>query len=177
MDNYFALFDLPMSFCPDMASVKSQFYKLSKQYHPDRVAQTDEAAKADVLHKAALINDAYKTLSDPDKTMAYVLRIHHLLEDEEKYNLPPDFLMDMMELNDVIDDSKSGDEMAKQQAENQLNGIKSELDNQMSEFIHLWENQKVTIQTMSDWTELTVWYQKMKYWSRLRKNLDGINEI
>lgn len=110
MDNYFALFDLPMSFCPDMASVKSQFYKLSKQYHPDRVAQTDEAAKADVLHKAALINDAYKTLSDPDKTMAYVLRIHHLLEDEEKYNLPPDFLMDMMELNESVSDYEDAPE-------------------------------------------------------------------
>lgn len=110
MENYFALFDLPMSFCPDMASVKSQFYKLSKQYHPDRVAQTDEAAKADVLHKAALINDAYKTLSDPDKTMAYVLRIHHLLEDEEKYNLPPDFLMDMMELNESVSDYEDAPE-------------------------------------------------------------------
>ena len=110
MDNYFALFDLPMSFCPDMASVKSQFYKLSKQYHPDRVAQTDEAAKADVLHKAALINDAYKTLSDPDKTMAYVLRMHHLLEDEEKYNLPPDFLMDMMELNESVSDYEDSPE-------------------------------------------------------------------
>jgi molecular chaperone HscB len=110
MDNYFALFDLPMSFCPDMASVKSQFYKLSKQYHPDRVAQTDEAAKADVLHKAALINDAYKTLSDPDKTMAYVLRMHHLLEDEEKYNLPPDFLMDMMELNESVSDYEDAPE-------------------------------------------------------------------
>jgi molecular chaperone HscB len=110
MENYFALFDLPMSFCPDVASVKSQFYKLSKQYHPDRVAQTDEAAKADVLHKAALINDAYKTLSDPDKTMAYVLRMHHLLEDEEKYNLPPDFLMDMMELNESVSDYEDAPE-------------------------------------------------------------------
>lgn len=110
MDNYFTLFDLPMSLCPDVASVKSQFYKLSKQYHPDRVAQTDDAAKADVLHKAALINDAYKTLSDPDKTMAYVLRMHHLLEDEEKYNLPPDFLMDMMELNESVSDYEDAPE-------------------------------------------------------------------
>jgi molecular chaperone HscB len=110
MDNYFTLFDLPMSLCPDVASVKSRFYKLSKQYHPDRVAQTDEAAKADVLHKAALINDAYKTLSDPDKTMAYVLRMHHLLEDEEKYNLPPDFLMDMMELNESVSDYEDAPE-------------------------------------------------------------------
>jgi len=85
--------------------------------------------------------------------------------------------MEMMELNDVIDESKSGDEQATQQANSQLDYIKSELDNQMSEYIHLWENQKVTVQTMSDWSELTIWYQKMKYWSRLRKNLDGINEI
>jgi molecular chaperone HscB len=49
-------------------------------------------------------------LSDPDKTMAYVLRMHHLLEDEEKYNLPPDFLMDMMELNESVSDYEDAPE-------------------------------------------------------------------
>jgi len=91
--------------------------------------------------------------------------------------LPADFLMEMMELNDVIDDSKSGDEQAKHQANSELDHIKSELDNQMSEFMKQWDSGETTISSITDWSEFTIWYQKMKYWSRLRKNLDGINEI
>lgn len=110
MDNYFDLFEMPISLSPDVDAVKKQFYKLSKLYHPDRLAQTDEAAKAEVLQKAAMINEAYKTLSDADRTMAYVLRLHQLLEDDEKYNLPPDFLMEMMALNEAVSDYEDAHE-------------------------------------------------------------------
>ena len=122
MDNYFEFFEIPMSLSPDAAVVKKQFYALSKQYHPDRVAQTDEAAKAEVLQKAAMVNDAYKTLSNPDKTMAYVLRLYQLLEDEEKYNLPPDFLMEMMKLNEAVSDYEDApeNESLKSQAQEAL---------------------------------------------------------
>jgi hypothetical protein len=85
--------------------------------------------------------------------------------------------MEMMELNDVIDESKSGDENATEQANSGLNAIKSELDNQLSMYIKQWESGELSVSTIGDWSELIVWYQKMKYWSRLRKNLDGINEI
>jgi molecular chaperone HscB len=110
MDNYFDLFEIPLSLNPDAAIVKKQFYKLSKQYHPDRLPQTDEAAKAEGLQKAAMINDAYKTLSDANKTMAYVLRLFQLLEEEEKYELPAAFLMEMMELNEAVSDYEDAPE-------------------------------------------------------------------
>ncbi|RZL52049.1 MAG: Fe-S protein assembly co-chaperone HscB, partial [Pedobacter sp.] len=33
--NYFELYELPISFNPDQAIVKQQFYALSKKFHPD----------------------------------------------------------------------------------------------------------------------------------------------
>lgn len=104
MVNYFELYGIPVTLQPDKAAVKAKYYELSRQYHPDRFAAAGAEAMAENMRMAALNNDAYRTLSDPDKTMAYVLKTHHLLEDEEKYSLPPEFLMEMMELNEAVSD-------------------------------------------------------------------------
>jgi molecular chaperone HscB len=168
MGNPFEFFDLVPSLALDAKILRTKFLEIQRNSHPDFGDENNNDSE--------LANTYFEVLKSPEK------RVQVLLEQYANTSLnnnllPPDFLMDMMELNDIIDDSKGGDEMAKQQADNQLNGIKSELENQMNEFIHLWENEKVSIHTISDWIELTTWYQKMKYWSRLRKNLDGINEI
>ena len=108
MDSYFELYGLTPTFTPDKATVKARFYELSRQYHPDRYTQSSPAEQLKALSIAARNNEAYKTLMDPDATMAHVLRLHGLLEDEEKYALPPDFLMEMMDLNEAISDWEDG---------------------------------------------------------------------
>ncbi len=100
--NYFELYNIPVSFYPDANTVKNKFYELSRQYHPDRFANSDDNEKAEVLQMAAFNNDAYKILSSNYATMGYILRINDMLEDQEKYSLSPDFLMEMMELNEAI---------------------------------------------------------------------------
>jgi molecular chaperone HscB len=168
MSNAFEFFDLIPSLAIDVKILRSKFLEIQRNSHPDFGGESNTDSE--------LANTYFEVLKSPEKRIQVLLELY--ANNSINNNLlPANFLMNMMELNDDIDDSKGGDEKAKLQAENQLNSIKSELDNQMSEFIHLWENQKVSIQTISDWTELTTWYQKMKYWSRLRKNLDGINEI
>lgn len=102
MTNYFELYGIPVSFRPDAATVKNTFYELSRQYHPDRFAQAESAQQIEALRMAADNNEAYKTLNNDYATMAYILRINGMLEDEEKYNLPPDFLMEMMEINEAV---------------------------------------------------------------------------
>ena len=122
---------MPVTFHPDQVEIKSTFYELSRLYHPDRFAQAggDELAKA--LRMAAMNNEAYKTLKSPDATMAYILKMNNLLEDEEKYALPPAFLMEMMDINEAVSEYESApeNEDARQMAINSL-------DEQME----LWED-------------------------------------
>ncbi|HLO71878.1 MAG TPA: iron-sulfur cluster co-chaperone HscB C-terminal domain-containing protein [Flavipsychrobacter sp.] len=112
-----------MSFAPDAAVVKKKFYELSRRYHPDRFTLAGDEERAEVLRMAALNNDAYKVLQNTDATMAYILKMNELLEDEEKYNLPPDFLMEMMDLNESISEYEMDpeNETYKKDAHNMLN--------------------------------------------------------
>ena len=104
MTNYFELYNIPVSFHPDQPTVKNKYYELSRQYHPDKAAQSGGTSIAEALHMSSVNNTAYKTLRDSDATMAYILKLNSLLEDEEKYALPPSFLMEMMDINEAISD-------------------------------------------------------------------------
>jgi molecular chaperone HscB len=100
--NYFALYEIPPSFHPDAAAVKAKYYELSRKYHPDRFANAAGKERAESLRMSALNNDAWKTLTNPDRTMAYLLKENGVLEEDEKYALDPDFLLEMMELNELV---------------------------------------------------------------------------
>jgi molecular chaperone HscB len=102
--NYFELYQLPVTFHPDGATVKKKYYELSRLYHPDRYAQAGGDALTDAMHHATLNNLAYKTLSNTEATLAYILHLHGCMADEAQYKLPPDFLMEMMELNEAVSD-------------------------------------------------------------------------
>lgn len=114
--NYFELYELSVSFHPDKELVKKKFYELSKKYHPDRFSLAANDEQINALQMAALNNAAYKTLSNEDATMQYILKEENILKDEEKYSLPPNFLMEMMELNEAISDYEMEPDDAKKQA-------------------------------------------------------------
>ncbi|MDI9320368.1 MAG: Fe-S protein assembly co-chaperone HscB [Phycisphaerales bacterium] len=170
MDNYFELYQIPISLKPDAALVKQQFYKLSKQYHPDRIAQGDESAQAAALHMAATINDAYQTLCDEDKTMPYLLRLKGLLQDEEKYNLPSDFLMEMMNLNEAVSDYEDApeNESLKQQAEEAIQA-------QMTAWNQAMQPLALAFEQAEDKTAVLLqikdFYFRKKYLLRIRERL------
>ena len=115
MMNYFELYEIPVSFHPDKEIVKKKFYSLSKEFHPDRFTFADEAVQQEALDKSALNNRAYKTLTDELATLKYVLGLKGILEEEEKYNLPPEFLMEMMELNEAVSEYEMDEDAQKKQ--------------------------------------------------------------
>ncbi len=99
--NYFELFNLPVSFTPNRKLVSQRYFELQKKYHPDFYAHASEGEKEETLELSSLVNKAYKTFLNDDATMKYVLQLKGLLQEEEKYNLPPVFLMEVMELNEL----------------------------------------------------------------------------
>jgi len=99
--NYFDFYDLPETFQPDEAALKRRYYALSREYHPDFHATESAEQQQEVLRISTLNTNAYRTLSNADLRMAYILEQHGLLE-EGKQTMPPDFLMEVMELNEQI---------------------------------------------------------------------------
>src|SRR6476619_4022343 len=102
MSDYFAFYGLPESFRPDEAALKRLYYAKSRETHPDFHATSSPENQAEMLRQATLNTDAYRTLSNPDQRMAYLLRQHGLLEEGKQEQLPPDFLMDMMDLHEQL---------------------------------------------------------------------------
>lgn len=170
MDNYFTLFNLPETFRPDAALVKQTFYRLSKEFHPDRVAQGDAASQAEALAKSAMINDAYKTLNNADLTMAYILKLHQLLEEEEKYALPPDFLMEMMDINELLSDYEDmpQDESLKSQVEQALAAQMNLWEDEVKPLVLAFEQDPNTPELL---VKIKDFYFRKKYLLRIRERL------
>jgi len=102
MPNYFDFYDIPESFLPDEQLIKQKYYAFSRQYHPDFHANESPEKQSDILALSTQNTNAYRTLSHPDVRMRYILEQHNLLEEGKNNELPQDFLMDMMELNEQL---------------------------------------------------------------------------
>ncbi|KAA9339084.1 Fe-S protein assembly co-chaperone HscB [Hymenobacter busanensis] len=99
--DYFAFYELPESFLLDEKALKVKYYALSRQYHPDFHATAAPEEQQRMLDLSTQNTNAYRTLSDFDLRLQYILQRHGLLE-EGKQELPADFLMEVMELNEQL---------------------------------------------------------------------------
>ncbi len=171
MENYFEFYKLPVSFHPDAAQVKARYYELSKAYHPDRYAQGDNTKMLEALTLAAHNNKAYKTLGNADDTMAYVLQLNGVLEQEEKYALPAAFLMEMMDINEAVSDYEASpeDEAARAQV---LQGIQEQFDNWQAaagKLTQRFENGEITQELLLQIKDM---YYRRKYLLRIQERIN-----
>lgn len=171
MDNYFELYQLPLSFHPDSAAVKAKFYELSRLYHPDRFAQASDADRAESLRMASINNQAYKILNNPDATMSYILKLHGLLEDEEKYNLPPAFLMEMMDLNELLSEYEAdpSNESLEQQTTDNLKTLLDRWEQEVSLLTAKFDAGK---QNKELFLQIKDYYFRKKYLLRIQQRID-----
>ncbi len=171
MTNYFELYHLPVTFHPDQVEIKSKFYELSRLYHPDRFSRSGAAELTKALQLSATNNEAYKTFKSPDATMAYILRMHNLLADDEKYALPPAFLMEMMDINEAVSeyeidpDNKDARNMAITALSEQL-----ELwEDATAIMVDRWEKGDKTNELL---LEIKDQYFRKKYLLRIKERID-----
>ncbi|MFC4230957.1 Fe-S protein assembly co-chaperone HscB [Parasediminibacterium paludis] len=166
---YFELFDIPVSLQVDAAVVKAKFYELSRKYHPDFFSQATEAEQEEALEKSSLLNKAFKVFTNKDETLKYVLQLKGLIEDEEKYQLSPDFLMEMMELNEALMDAKmESDEAAIANLKSQISNLEIQLYDSIRSII---ENYKDGVSTQEALLQVKDYYFKKKYLSRILASL------
>ena len=163
---YFELFDIPVQLKVNTASLSKKFFELSRKYHPDYFTNEKEKVQADALEKSALLNKAWKTFQTPDATIKYVLLEKGLLEEEEKYELPPDFLMEVLEINEQLMETDETTDTAK------LSSVVSELSSEIYEPVkEIVENYKEDIASEKELLQIKEYYYKKKYLDRIIRQL------
>lgn len=169
--NHFRLFDLPVSFLPDEQLIRQRYFTLSKKYHPDFAATLPPQEQMQTLQHATAVNKAYQVLSNFDRRMQHILMEKGVIQEEGKYNLPPDFLMDMMELSESAMELRMAPDAEK---EAQLKTALITRDQQLLDAIMpvlLAYDEAAATET--DYAAIRDFYYKRRYLSRIREQMQA----
>jgi molecular chaperone HscB len=158
--NHFELFELSVSIQIDKTKLAQKYFELQKKYHPDFFANGTEHEQEQALEISSQLNKALKVLKNQDQTIKYVLQLKDLLEEEEKYQLPPAFLMEMMELNEELSADSA----------KQIQELETALYSEVAPII---ENYNDAATSNADLLKLKEYYYKKKYLQRILDRLEG----
>ena len=169
--NYFEFYNIPISFYPNQADIKKKFYELSKTYHPDFYSDDSDLSKEETLQKSALNNEAYKTLKNFDRRLKYVLELKGAIKSTDKDEIPQDFLMEMMDINErIMEIQFDFDETTYNKLLAEIDTFESELMDSVSGVLDKDEHTLTEIDTIKNF------YYKKKYLRRLKENIEKIKE-
>lgn len=170
--NYFELFEIPVQLKVNAAALSGKFFTLSRKYHPDYFVREGHEAQVEALEKSALLNKAWKTFQNPDETIKYVLMTKGLLEEEEKYQLSPAFLMEVMELNEQLMDARAGDDpVLKENITSAIENLQLEIYEPVKEIVGSYQE---GITTEKELLQVKEYYYQKKYLDRIRRQLAGM---
>jgi molecular chaperone HscB len=68
---FYEALDLEPKLALDLDDLKRRFYERSRQWHPDRFSRGSPAEQEKALEMTAVLNDAFRTLRDPNTRAAY----------------------------------------------------------------------------------------------------------
>lgn len=167
--NPFELFDIPVSFFPDLNDVRIKYYELSRLYHPDLQGITGQDEGLELLKKSSELNHAYRVLNAFDLRVNAILSIFNLMNDDDKSSVSPAFLMDMMDVNESLMEAKMEEDSQR------LESIKIEVSQLQEELKLDWEAQCRQFDTRKDESLLTLikdYYFRNKYLLRLQEQFN-----
>lgn len=99
---------LPAAFAVDAARLERGYRELQSRVHPDKFAAAPAAERRVAMQWATRANEAYRTLRDPVSRARYLLSLKGYDTGEETNTaMPPDFLMQQMELREAAAEARS----------------------------------------------------------------------
>ncbi len=167
--NYFEFYNIPMSFNVDATALKKTFYSFSKKYHPDFFTLDNEAQQAEILELSTLNTQAYKTLSDAERRMKYVLELTGTMGEEGQNKLPQDFLGEMMDINEAIMELEFDPDV---EAIERVKKEVQDIDNQLvADIKPVLDNYKHGESDPSVLQDVKIFFLKKRYLFRIFENL------
>ena len=168
--NYFEIFGFPIQLRVDKTELPKKFFELSRKFHPDFYANSTPSERNRALEITADLNKAFKTFQNPDETIKYVLQLKGLLEEEEKYQLPPDFLMEVLEINEKLMDAEDNPGL-KLNLQSVISNLQSEIYAPVKEII---EHYQEGVTTEKELLQVKEYYYKKKYLHRIQRQLNDM---
>jgi len=159
--NYFELFGLPIGFQVDAAKLRQAYMEIQRTSHPDKFTQSSIDDQDIALEKSAIANKAFTLLNNKELILPYVLEVMGYMETDEKYALSPDFLMEMMDLNEAWMDADS--EAAKSNVTQQVKTIQNAIYTTVKAIL---EANSIDI-TEEAMLQVKEYYYKKKYLDRI----------
>ncbi len=170
MINYFEFYDLPVRFQGDTDLVKKKYFERSRKYHPDFFINESPEKQQEVLELSTLNTRAFETLSDFDRRMKYILELKDMIHEGERFGLPPEFLMEMMEVNEALMEMREeGDKGKVAEFKALVNGLLSDLYGDSEHAINSYDDSPASQPALQQVKE---YYYKKKYLLRLMESLD-----
>jgi molecular chaperone HscB len=163
--NYFELFEIPIQLQVDAKQLSGKFLQLSRRYHPDFFTQDTPEAQEEALQQSALLNKAWNVFQQPDEILAYVLKLKGLLTEQEKFQLDPAFLMEMMEINEAIEEK---DPTRQASLKVRLEELQQEIYAPVKKIV---EEYQEGVTTEADLLKIKAYYFQKKYLDRISSSL------
>lgn len=174
--NPFAFYDITPAFQIDKQALRKFYLANQRKWHPDFHAGNPEMHRQ-ALQQTAANNEAYTILSDDYSRMKTLLSLHQIDAEKEQV-LPADFLMEMMDLSDLIEEANAGNHASREQAQKELDRYCTAIETSLFDLFVLADS---SASTMGYPREILLTaaahYQQNRYLGRLRKNLLGIKEL
>jgi len=172
--NLFEALQLTPYFILDASVVRKAFIAIQKTAHPDFGDESD---------LSELANQAFELFKKKEGVVRAFVLLHRPENALNANQLPADFLMGMMELSDLIEESAHLDESQKSPENNaaakELRHWESTLEQELLKLQVDFPESKLmedgNLNRLLD--SLVIWYQKSRYITRLTKNFMGIEEM
>lgn len=103
MTDHFERLGLPRRFSVDVGELERAYLAHSRAAHPDFHALGGKGQLAASEAHAAAVNEAYTTLKDPFRRAEHLLALLGGPAASEVKDIPPAFLMEMMEVREAIE--------------------------------------------------------------------------
>ena len=157
--NFFALFELPISFEIDTTRLSERLRDLQSQYHPDKLSGNESAS---LKQNSAVINHAYDILVNPDSRANYLLELSKQELNTDHSIADLEFLDDAMELRMALDDADTANDLAA------ITTLKSDVNQRINQHSQRFSD----AYAKQDWLIAKDATQKLKFLVKLKKDMD-----
>ncbi len=164
--DFFELLGLPRKLLINKSDLRKRYILACQTAHPDLHSDGHSIQLEEAEKLTAYLNKAYEVLSDDTKRLAYVLSLHNSLPAEGEAKLPMDFLMEVMDLNEMIEEAQfKQNENLQKTLLDRLNAFGEEINFEGKKLIEAYD--------LEDFDEvgLKEYYLKLKYILRMRENI------